>query len=171
MAKQVLTRLIDDLDGGDAEETVSFAFDGNSYEIDLSGSNAAEFRKLMDRYLHAGTRIGRFGANAQLIPTRPTRGSAAASSTLNREMNTKIREWAARNGFQVSERGRIPTHVVDAFHDAGGRDHTARDVQLALETEKVHTTETPEPEPEQPKKTARPRKAAPATFRSAAGKK
>ena len=40
MAKRTVVVLEDDLDGGPADETVTFALDGVSYEIDLSSSNA-----------------------------------------------------------------------------------------------------------------------------------
>ena len=46
MAQQVQVVLVDDLDGGKAAETVSFALDGVSYEIDLSAKNAAKLREL-----------------------------------------------------------------------------------------------------------------------------
>jgi hypothetical protein len=42
--------------------------------------------------------------------------AAAAPSRSNREQNQAIREWAVKNGFEVSERGRIPASVVEAFH-------------------------------------------------------
>ena len=58
MAREVIEKLIDDLDGGEAFETVSFALDGASYEIDLSKKNAAGFRKSVDRYLKAARRQG-----------------------------------------------------------------------------------------------------------------
>ncbi|HEX9302514.1 MAG TPA: histone-like nucleoid-structuring protein Lsr2, partial [Casimicrobiaceae bacterium] len=40
MAKKVQVTLVDDIDGGNAVETIGFALDGSSYEIDLSKSNA-----------------------------------------------------------------------------------------------------------------------------------
>lgn len=44
MAKRTITMLVDDLDGSKAAETVSFAVDGVSYEIDVSEENAAKLR-------------------------------------------------------------------------------------------------------------------------------
>ena len=32
--------------------------------------------------------------------------------------STRLREWARRNGHNVSTRGRIPADVIDAFHAA-----------------------------------------------------
>ena len=45
MAQKVEITVVDDLDGSPAAETVSFAFGGTSYEIDLSSRNAERFRQ------------------------------------------------------------------------------------------------------------------------------
>jgi hypothetical protein len=110
MAKQIVTVLTDDLDGGDADRTIEFGFDGVNYTIDLSEKNAGKLRKALDPYLAAASRIGRTGGNGR-IPSR-----AAAPARSNREQNQAIREWAVKNGYEVSERGRIPSSIVEAFH-------------------------------------------------------
>ena len=56
VAREVIEKLIDDLDGGDAAETVTFGLDGATYEIDLSKKNAAAFRKSLARYVGAARR-------------------------------------------------------------------------------------------------------------------
>ncbi|WP_329111311.1 Lsr2 family protein [Micromonospora sp. NBC_01699] len=109
MAKQIITVLTDDLDGGDADRTVEFALDGISYTIDLSEGNAGSLRKLLDPYIAAGTRVGRGGVG----PRRPVTGATPTRS--DREENRAIREWAVSNGHEVSERGRIPGAVVEAY--------------------------------------------------------
>ncbi|NMO57680.1 Lsr2 family protein [Actinoplanes sp. TBRC 11911] len=110
MAKQVITLLTDDLDGGDADRTLEFGLDGVNYTIDLSEKNAGKLRKALDPYLTAASRVGRTNGR---IGSRP---SAAVSSRTSREQNQAIREWAGKNGYDVSERGRIPASVVEAFH-------------------------------------------------------
>ena len=42
MAQKVQVLLVDDLDGGEATETVAFSLDGTTYEIDLSSDNATQ---------------------------------------------------------------------------------------------------------------------------------
>lgn len=158
MAKQVITRLVDDLDGGEADETVRYTFDGIAYEIDLSGKNAAQLRKMLDPYLSASTRVGRVGAGAQLIPTRPTKVGGSTFGT-NREMNAQIREWATRKGHKLADRGRIPQHIVDEYHAVGGKLPDVTVVQEAL-ADRVHT----------PKKTA-PKKAPAAAFKPPSARK
>ncbi|MCA2218161.1 histone-like nucleoid-structuring protein Lsr2 [Jidongwangia harbinensis] len=111
MAKQIVTLLTDDIDGSDADRTVEFGFDGVTYTIDLSEKNAGKLRKALDPYLTAASRVGR--TNSGRIPARST---AAAPSRTNRDQNQAIREWATKNGYEVSERGRIPSAIVDAFH-------------------------------------------------------
>jgi hypothetical protein len=111
MAKQVITVLTDDLDGGDADRTVEFALDGINYTIDLSDKNAGKLRKALDPYLGVASRVGRSSGSRGTTLSRP-----AAPARANRDQNQAIREWAVKNGFAVSERGRIPGSVVEAFH-------------------------------------------------------
>ncbi|MEU8813302.1 Lsr2 family protein [Actinoplanes sp. NPDC048796] len=116
MARQVITTLIDDLDGKKADRTVEFSLDGINYTIDLSEANAGKLRKALDPYINAGTRLGR--ASTGRIPARRGPGGRTASS---RDENRLIREWAVANGHQISERGRIPQGVTDAYRAANGR--------------------------------------------------
>jgi len=110
MAQRIVTELTDDTNGKPADETVTFGLDDREYEIDLTAKNAAALRKVFDVYVKNGRRIsGR--------RPRSTGGSGASSS--KSDMDTKaIREWAGKNGFQVSERGRIPGNVIAAYQSA-----------------------------------------------------
>ncbi|GAA4591246.1 transglutaminase-like putative cysteine protease [Actinoplanes octamycinicus] len=112
MAKQIITLLTDDLDGGEADRTVEFGLDGVNYTIDLSEKNAGKLRKALEPFLSAATRLGRSG----VPPTVARRAAPAASSRTSRDQNQAIREWANKNGYSVSERGRIPSNVVEAYH-------------------------------------------------------
>nr|WP_296068545.1 Lsr2 family protein [uncultured Actinoplanes sp.] len=113
MARQVITTLIDDLDGKKADRTVEFSLDGINYTIDLSEANAGKLRKALDPYIAAGTRLGRSATGR--IPARRTVAGRTATS---RDENRMIREWAQANGHQISERGRIPQSVADAYRAA-----------------------------------------------------
>ena len=115
MAKQVITVLTDDLDGTDADRTVEFGLDGVSYTIDLSDKNAGKLRKALEPYITAGHRIGRGLTAGRGGPRTRT---VADSGRSIRDQNQAIRAWAAQNGYDVSERGRIPASVVTAFNDA-----------------------------------------------------
>ena len=95
MAQKVTVLLVDDIDGGSADETVSFSLDGVSYEIDLSTKNAKAFRDSLAQYVGTARR-GRGGDNR----------------------TAEIREWARKNGHKVNERGRIPAGVVEAYDKA-----------------------------------------------------
>lgn len=113
MAKQVITLLTDDLDGGEADRTVEFGLDGVNYTIDLSEKNAGKLRKSLDPFLAAATRVGRAGVDARAARRGAT---VPGSGRASRDQNQAIREWAGKNGFEVSERGRIPSSVVEAYH-------------------------------------------------------
>jgi Lsr2 len=115
MAKQVITLLTDDLDGGEADRTVEFGLDGVNYTIDLSEKNAGKLRKALDPYLSVATRVGRGGGGGG--DSRAARRAAPApTGRASRDQNQAIREWAAKNGYEVSARGRIPSSVVEAYH-------------------------------------------------------
>ena len=106
MARQLVEALVDDLDGSQAAETVSFGLDGKSYEIDLSGRNAAALRKKLARYIDA-TRARR--ASRAKPAARPRKRSAPSYDI------AQLREWAAANRIAIPARGRIPQAVVDQF--------------------------------------------------------
>jgi hypothetical protein len=109
-------RLIDDINGGQAEETVRFGLDGVNYEIDLSAKNARQLRSAVAKYADAGTRVGR----GQVLTTvRARRGAAPAHS--DRAHNQAIREWARRKKIGLSDRGRIPRHIVEQYQAEAGR--------------------------------------------------
>lgn len=105
MAQEHYVRLIDDLTGGEAAETVVFALDGARYEIDLSVENAAKLRETLRVYIANGRRAAAPGGGT---PRRVTRA--------DREQTAAIRAWARANGFEISDKGRIPTSVIDAYH-------------------------------------------------------
>ena len=113
MARKVQVILSDDLDENlSADETVSFALDGTQYEIDLSEKNAREMRDVFSRYVSAARKVGRGGRASGGGRSRATGGR------MDREQAGAIREWARRNGHQVSDRGRIPASVVEAYESA-----------------------------------------------------
>jgi nucleoid-associated protein Lsr2 len=114
VAKQIIHKLVDDLDGGDAHETVKFALDGIQYEIDLSDKNATRMRELLAPYVGSGTRVARGGV---VVGGRAARGRGGA--TADREQNKAIRDWAKKAGKDISDRGRIPQEIVDEFHARG----------------------------------------------------
>jgi hypothetical protein len=111
MAQRVQVILEDDIDGGTAVETVSFGIDGNSYEIDLSKKNAAKLRDALAPYVGSGRRAGR-------TPTGGRRGNARSTARSDRERIQAIREWARTTGHPVSDRGRIPASIVEAYDKA-----------------------------------------------------
>ncbi|HEY5820924.1 MAG TPA: Lsr2 family protein [Propionibacteriaceae bacterium] len=104
MAQRVQIILEDDYDGGNADETVSFALDGAEYEIDLSSGNAAGLRDTLAPWL----------AHARKTGGRRKRGSKPADSS----STSDIRAWAQDNGHEVSSRGRVSADVREAYEKA-----------------------------------------------------
>ena len=113
MARRIVHQLVDDIDGSVLEvgegETVHFSLNGASYEIDLNAAHAEELRKAFEPYISAGRRAGSSGAVRAAAPRkRPGRNPEVAA----------IRAWANDNGYTLSERGRIPAPVVEAYNAA-----------------------------------------------------
>ncbi|MBD3779913.1 Lsr2 family protein [Cellulomonas sp. ES6] len=111
MAQKVQVLLVDDIDGGTADETVSFALDGVSYEIDLTTEHATELRDALATWVgHARKTGGRSGGS---------RGGSAGASRPRRASDAgAVRAWAKENGFEVSERGRISAEIREAYDAA-----------------------------------------------------
>lgn len=110
MAQTVKIILTDDLDGGEATETVRFALDGGQYEIDLSSENANQLRETIRPYVRTARRLKGKRANKRQSSTQ----SQSARST---EVK-KIRTWAQGQGYELSNYGRVPTSIRDAYYES-----------------------------------------------------
>lgn len=114
MAVQRVTYLVDDLtkESGDDIVGVDFAFKGVPYHIDLGPTNLKAFEDALAPYIEAGERLSaRSTSNHRPVSRRPI-------TATDREQNQAIRDWANSQGMKVSERGRIPANVLEAFHRA-----------------------------------------------------
>jgi hypothetical protein len=113
-------RLVDDLDGEAADETVEFGIDGKSYEIDLSKENAGRLREVLADFVSAARRSGGRRRSAPTGPSSSGGGGAGTApkgrTAVDREQNQAIRDWARKQGMKVSDRGRIPAEVLEAYH-------------------------------------------------------
>lgn len=106
MAQKVQVILLDDLDGGEADETINFGLDGSSYEIDLSQKNAAKLRDVLAPYV----------ATARKAGTKRARGRARSGTGRSSATDTAaVREWARAQGLKVSDRGRIPADILEKY--------------------------------------------------------
>ncbi|MDM7855370.1 histone-like nucleoid-structuring protein Lsr2 [Cellulomonas alba] len=113
MAQKVQVLLVDDLDGGTADETVSFGLDGVSYEIDLTSAHAGELREALAQWIGHARKVGGRSAGGRGAGRANGRRSSAGSGPAG-----DIREWAKENGYHVSERGRISAEVKAAYDAA-----------------------------------------------------
>jgi hypothetical protein len=107
MAQRVQVILVDDLNGGEATETVEFALDGVTYEVDLSDTNAAKLRDDLAQWIAVARRSG---------GRRQTRrASQGGGSGASRDELARMREWGRENGFKVSDRGRVSKELQEAY--------------------------------------------------------
>ncbi|MGP0031288.1 MAG: histone-like nucleoid-structuring protein Lsr2 [Acidimicrobiales bacterium] len=93
MAKTVIVKLTDDIDGGDAVETIHFSLDGKSYEIDVNSSNAADVRAAFQPFIDKGRLSGSSG-RARVARPRPTSGEKTLFSRLSSDEKKRFRAWA-----------------------------------------------------------------------------
>ena len=107
MAQKVTVLSIDDIDGSEAAETVSFGLDGISYEIDLSAGNAGEMRAALELYISKARKAPR-------VSRRPARNRNAPGAP----DSERIRQWARSQGIEVKDRGRVPADVVARYEAA-----------------------------------------------------
>jgi hypothetical protein len=105
VSSKVVVLLEDDVDGGEATETIEFGLDGTSYAIDLSDANAKKLRETLDGYV----------SKARKVSVRRS-GRPKTSSGVD---STAVRAWAEANGIEVSKRGRISRDIVSQFRAAG----------------------------------------------------
>ena len=106
MVNEMSVVLVDDLDESEATETVAFSLDGQGYEIDLNDKNAAALREALAGYVGHARKVSN------------TRARKARTTTASGPSARELRDWARSNGFEVSDRGRVPAEVRDAFEAA-----------------------------------------------------
>ena len=112
MARRTVTTLTDDLDGGEASETVTFGLDGQTYEIDLSAENSSKFRSALAHYVASGRKVPGRRSSAKAEP-RASKSEFTAVDT------AAVRAWAAANDIELSARGRIAARIIEQYRAAG----------------------------------------------------
>jgi Lsr2 len=92
MAKTVIVKLTDDIDGGDADETVHFSLDGRSYEIDVNSANAVRVRAAFAPFIEKG----RSSSGGRVRVPRPSNGPVEKTlfSQLSSDEKHRFRAWA-----------------------------------------------------------------------------
>jgi hypothetical protein len=116
MVQKIVIQLIDDLDGAEATQTVTFSLDGVDYEIDLSQENATRLRAAIAEFVEHARTVAGPGKSSRAIRRRPT--TPGVSDAARRAQNQAIRTWARENGYTVPDRGRIAAEIIAAYHAA-----------------------------------------------------
>ncbi len=121
MSQRILVKLVDDLDPtAEADETLQFTVDGVTYEMDLSAAHAEEFRAAMEKWTDISRRIaGRRPNKLATVAASSKAKAGKGGSDLELHERASLRAWAAENGYQVADRGRIAASVIDAWREAG----------------------------------------------------
>jgi hypothetical protein len=115
MAQETIVRYVDDLDGSeDVAETVEFGLRNKRYVIDLNAKNVQALEESLADFIAAA----RPAATGTAAAPKAKRGAGTGTVRADREQTQAIREWARQNGHQVSDRGRVPKSVLDAFQAA-----------------------------------------------------
>ncbi len=107
MAQRTIVQLVDDVDGGEAAQTVKFGLDGALYEIDLSEDNAKKLREALADFVANGRKLSRSGQPYRYVQVGPA--------------SRDVRTWAKAKGYNVPERGRVPREFVEQYEKAHRR--------------------------------------------------
>jgi hypothetical protein len=110
MAKRTIEVFHDDLDGSEGASTVKFGLDGKSYEIDLSEPHEKELRKALEKYVGAATQVS--------VHNAASTGRRKYGTGPVRRDTKHIREWLRSQGVEISDRGRIPTDLMNRYNAA-----------------------------------------------------
>jgi len=109
--------MVDDVDGTIIPEgepgTLSFAYDGVTYEIDLKSENRDALASALEPWIARARRVA--GQRRE----KP-------KNARSKEQTQAIRQWAIDSGYQISDRGRIPADVEAKFHEVNGVPLTGR---------------------------------------------
>ncbi|MFS0910011.1 Lsr2 family protein [Micrococcus luteus] len=107
-----IATIADDFDGSTPAETMTFTVSGKDYAIDLNEEHAqqlqaviSEFEEKMSPYVAKARPLGK-STTAKATATRAPSYDAKA-----------VREWAEKNNYEVSARGRIRQEVVEAYRN------------------------------------------------------
>lgn len=122
MAREVRVVLTCDIDGAEGEEvgTVRFGFEGEEYEIELCRKHFDELAASIEPYRAKARRGQEGGARRSRRAARPVaeaRPRVRAARKGKADVGA-IRAWARSNGYTVSDRGRVPRQVLEAYEAA-----------------------------------------------------
>ncbi len=118
MAQKTQVILVDDVDGSEATQTITFALDGVSYEIDLNDEHAAALRESFEEWTSKARRTAGRRSSGRRSSGRRSSGRRRAAGTPASGETQRIREWAREKGLEVSDRGRISAEVREAYEAA-----------------------------------------------------
>jgi hypothetical protein len=119
MAERVVRQLIDDLDGSEIAtgggERIEFSLRGVDYQIDLGSSNIAKLDKALKPFVDAAVKVR---STRGRKPAKSVAGNVNGNGATSKEQLSAVRTWARKNGFDVSDRGRLRAEILEAFEAA-----------------------------------------------------
>ncbi len=115
MASQVTVRLVDDLDGSDATQSVEFTYRGTLYRLDLNDANASHLEQVLAPYIKAAERAGSHQATPGVRVGRRRRATQTGPAPIATDNPKAVRAWARANGLAVPDRGRLPISIVERY--------------------------------------------------------
>ena len=100
------TVVVDDIDGSEDARAVTFSVDNSTWRIDLSEENRQRLREALDEFIESAVKVSGRRAPRAALESAPAVDLA------------DVRTWARENGYEVSDRGRIPKEIMKAYEDA-----------------------------------------------------
>ncbi|MFD0688562.1 histone-like nucleoid-structuring protein Lsr2 [Actinomadura fibrosa] len=111
MAEKVIR--VDDIDGSEGDDVAKRDFEvlGRTFTIDLSDDNYKRLNEMLDA-------LAPYIDNAAEVKPAGKGRKSARPARIKGYTNGDVREWALREGVEVSERGKISDEVYAAFIEA-----------------------------------------------------
>lgn len=107
---------LDDLNGSEKDVTeVSFSFDGETYRLDLGPKSRQKLEKALAPFIDAA----KASSTVRAIRSAPPAGARAASRKTDgpTSLTHNVREWAKKQGIEVSDRGRLPNEIIAKYDE------------------------------------------------------
>jgi hypothetical protein len=108
LARVLVDRLAEDVDGDGATKVVALSYRGVDYEIDLTERGATGLDQVLAPYL----------TNARRVTAKRSNVRRPAAKPVASQDPREIRAWARAQGIVIADRGRVSADVMRQYREA-----------------------------------------------------
>ncbi len=103
----------------DAVDTVHLGVDGAEYELELCAKHGKELRVALESYTSIAGGAGLVGEDQGADRPAAKNGLEGNGSGMSTAELSVVREWAREQGYEISDRGKLPSAVLEAWRSNG----------------------------------------------------